>query len=227
MEKEITIFKGGSTLPIEIKNELQIISNSPGKYYGEVKQEGINDNRPINSPILSQIKRELGFTTAMIVVSCAIDELREWFNVKNNITPSQVAMTAEMILDNPHFYDFTIGNIKACFRQKMMNTKLYDRLDGNIIIQWLREFKSEMADRCELVSEGRDRKNNSQESDAISHEVYLKMLKHRADNGDQEAIKIIKEYRKRGKVLSQEEQHQKELEFFKYKQEYLKGKKVY
>lgn len=169
----------------------------------------------------------MGFTTAMIVVSCAIDELREWFNVKNNITPSQVAMTAEMILDNPHFYDFTIGNLKACFRQKMMNTKLYDRLDGNIIIQWLREFKSEMADRCELVSEGRDRKNYSQESDAISHEVYLKMLKHRADNGDQEAIKIIKEYSKRGKVLSQEEQHQKELEFFRYKQEYLKGKKVY
>ena len=163
----------------------------------------------------------------MIVVSCAIDELREWFNVKNNITPNQVAMTSEMILDNPHFYDLTIGNLKACFRQKMKNTKLYDRLDGNIIIQWLREFKSEMADRCEMINEGRDRKNDSQESDAISHEVYLKMLKHRADNGDQEAIKILKMYDKRGKVLSQEEQHQKELEFFKYKQEYLKGKKVY
>ena len=71
-----------------------------------------------------------------------------------------------------------------------------------------------MADRCELISEGRDRKKDSQESDAISHTVYLNMLKHRADNGDQEAIKIIKEYSKRGKVLSHEEQHHKELEFF-------------
>ena len=164
MANEIAIRQTESTLPAQLRNELQIIKNSPGPYYVGLKPEKTSDPRPNNAPILSQIQKENGFANALAVLTFAIHEVKEWFNVKNNLTPDQEAMTAELILDCDSFYDLTLGNIKACFRQKMMTEKLYDRLDGNIIIGWLRQFKSDMAEQCENVNIGLERQRQREEN---------------------------------------------------------------
>lgn len=53
------------------------------------------------------------------------------------------------------------------------------------------------------------------------------MLEARASDGDEESKRILADYKRRSKVLAQEERHKKELVFFKYKQEYLKSKGYY
>lgn len=194
-----------------------------------MKPERIADPRPDSAPTLSQICRENGFANALATLVIAIHELKEWFNVKCNLNPDQEALTAELILDNEFFYDLTLGNIKACFRRKMMTEKLYDRLDGNIIIGWLREFKSEIADHCENVREGEHRQTIREEQSgdvgAITHATYIAMLEARANDGDEEAAGIMAEYRRRSAEPTEEERKTKELEFFRYKQEYLKRKR--
>lgn len=174
--------------------------------------------------MLSHYKRSLDRDKQLMYLSMMIMEVNDFFNVKGNMNTKQIKLTAELILDNPNFYDITLGNIKACFRQRMMSEKIYDRLDGNLIIGWLREFKSEMADHCETVNEGNDRIRQREEQSggvgAISHATYMAMLETRVNDGDEEAADILNEYRKRSRVLSKEDQHRKDIEFLKYKANY-------
>jgi hypothetical protein len=160
-----------------------------------------------------------------------IIEVNDFFNVRGNMSQKQIRLTAELILDNPNFYDLTLGNIKSCFRQRMMSEKLYDRLDGNIIIQWLREFKSEMADHCETVNEGNDRirqrEETSGDAGSITHSTYMAMLEARANDGDEEAQRMLEDYRRRTQSITPEQRREKEMDFRKYKLEYLKQKGLY
>lgn len=193
--------------------------------------ENIKDARPKNALMLSHIKRSLSRNDQTMILSTMISEVNDFFNVRGNMSTKQIKLTAELILDNPAFYDLTLGNIKACFRQRMMKEKLYDRLDGNIIICWLREFKSDMSDHCETVREGFDRVVQREEiagdAGAVSHKAYIAMLENRAGSGDREAAKILSEYKKRSRIGSPDEQHDKELGFFRYRQQYLKEKGYY
>lgn len=231
MTNEITIRQTASTLPAPLRNELQIIRTSPKQYYDVLKPERVSDLRPDNAPILSQIKRENGFGNAITVLTLAIHEVKEWFNVKCNLNPDQEAMTAEMILDDDNLYDLTLANIKACFRQHIKSAKLYDRLDGNIIINWLREFKSEMANHCETVREGAERENlrvqdKSQSINTVSLEAYISMLEARVANGDDEAKKTLERYRKIGTIPTENGKRRKDAEFARFKIAYLKSKGI-
>lgn len=221
MSNEITRTNPAPKLPAEVSTEIRLLLTSPAKYLENLPIEHIDAERPPNAIMLSHYKRSLDRSQQLMYLSMMITEVNDFFNVRGNMNAKQIKLTAELILDNPGFYDLTLGNIKACFRHKMATARLYDRLDGNIIIDWLREFKSEMA---ESVYEHRlgERESADIASDAISHKVYLAMLEARADSGDKKAQEIIRDYRRRAKLPSPEQQRAKDLEFFKFKQEYLK-----
>ena len=228
MSTELTKRQTAPTLPAPMRNELRIIRDSPKQYLEELRPEKADDPRPASVPTLSQIRRVNGFANVIAVLTLAIHEVKEWFNVKNNITHDQEALTAELILDDENLYDLTLGNIKACFRQRMKSEKLYDRLDGNIIISWLRQFKSDMAEHCETVNEGKDRIRQREESagdaGAITHATYMAMLEARANDGDKEAKAILDDYRRRARIKSNEQTREDEIRFQRYKLQYLKKK---
>lgn len=163
-----------------------------------------------------------------MLISEMIREVNDFFNVKGNMNAKQIRLTAELILDNDSFYDLTLGNIKACFRERMMSEKLYDRLDGNIIIGWLRRFKSDMAEQCENISIGRERQRareeNSNDAGAITHATYMAMLETRANDGDEEAKRTLDDIRKRTRCKSPEQLRKEEMEYMRYKAQYLKKK---
>ena len=178
--------------------------------------------------MLCYLRRSLDRNQQIMYIGLMLIELNDFFNVRGNMNDKQIQLTAELILDNPNFHDLTLGNIKACFREKMMSARLYDRLDGNIIIGWLRQFKSDMADHCETVNEGRDRERLREESKgdtgAITHATYMAMLESRANDGDPEAQRILAECR-RHSAPPDAAGRRKELDFFRYKQQYLKERK--
>ena len=211
-------------LPAEVSRELLRLKGSPERYYAVITAERPEDERQPTALTVSAINRGLGRDGAMLALAIAIKEVRDFFNVKGNMTESQIALTAELILDNPAFYDLSLGNIKACFRRQMREAKLYDRLDGNIIIGWLKEFKSEMADCCYESNLEKEKKET--EAEGVTFELYVKLLAERAGNGDLKAKKILVDIQQRNKTLSSEEKHDKDLEFFKYRAEYLKSKGI-
>lgn len=215
-----------NNLPAEVNTEIQLLSTSPVKYLEMLPVEKINSERPPTAIMLSQMKRGLDKNRQIMYISMLIKEVNDFFNVKGNMSAPQIKLTAELILDNPGFYDLTLGNIKACFRNKMMTAKLYDRLDGQIIIQWLREFKSEMAetvcDRSMGVQETENREIGK------TYDEYINSLKERAEKGDAKAIESLKlqqEWMQKIKrTPTLEERRKKEIEFMKYKLQYLKSK---
>ena len=223
MSNEITLSHNAPNLPAEVSTEIRLLTTLPAKYLEDLPIENMDAERPANAIQLSHYKQSLNRSQQLMYLSMMIAEINDFFNVRGNMNAKQIKLTAELILDNPGFYDLTLGNIKACFRHKMATARLYDRLDGNIIIDWLREFKSEMAESVYDRRMG-EREPVDKSSDAISYKVYMAMLEARANDGDKEAQEIIQDYRKRAKILSPEQQREKELEFFKYKQEYVRQK---
>lgn len=193
--------------------------------------EKAEDARPKNALMLSHIKRSLDRKDQIMILSMMISEVNDFFNVRGNMSTKQIKLTAELVIDNPGFYDLTLGNIKACFRHKMMTEKLYDRLDGNIIIGWLREFKSDMADHCETVNEGQDRLRQREESSgtagAITHAAYMAMLEARANDGDTDAQKTLDAYRRRERVPTPEQIRRKQFEETLHKELYRKNREKY
>lgn len=206
---------------------MQLLKESPERYYEAVKTERPEDAREEGAITLSTLNNTMSRQEALLALSIAILELKEWFNVKGNMTDRQVKMTAELILDYPAFFDLSIGNIKSCFREKMMTEKLYDRLDGNIIIGWLRKFKSDMADACY---------NQRREQDRITvlkEEGEWKGLDGKIDdNGvlnDEAAprrkLDLLSNLPNKKRIRTKEEEEEWKRKFNNYKAEYLLKKK--
>lgn len=219
------LIRGNVHIPATVSAEVLQLTTSPAKYLENLPIEKMDADRPPNAITLFLYKRTLDRKQQLMYISMMIAEVNEFFNVKRGMTAKQIKITAELILDNDGFYDLTLGNIKACFMNKMATAKLYERLDGQIIIQWLREFKSEMADNWAMTMERREReRDNCESSDAIAHNVYLSLLETRAKSGDKQAAQILSDYKRRSNIPTPEEIRRKELEFFRFKTQYEKSK---
>lgn len=185
---------------------------SPERYFSVVKAENPEDDREEGAITVYHLNKGMERAEALLAISVAILEVKEWFNVKGNLTDKQVRMLAEMILDYPPFYDLSLGNIKACFHERMMNEKLYDRLDGNIIIGWLKKFKSDMADACyeqRLREEQGMDKGESVESPEL----------------EARALDLLKNLPKVNRYRTREEQEEWRRGFLRYKAERMIKKK--
>ena len=214
MSNEIT--KGNPlNLPERTQDELLKISKSPKQYYAELTPVKATDPLTDSTPTLSQIHRRLGTPLAMMAVSESLMELKAWFNVKMNLNPDQIAMIAEMILEV--HWDLSLNDIKAVFREKMCNAKLYGKLDGSDIMGWLDEHKQRCitAKQGALESEGKD---YMQSPEAVSYEEWSKHI-------PEDENYIAKGFRS-VPVVTPEQQRQKDLDFFKWKTEYLKSKGI-
>lgn len=170
------------------------------------------------------LNKDMNRAEALLAISIAILEVKDWFNVKGNMTDKQVKMTAELILDHPNFYDLSIGNIKACFREKMMSEKLYDRLDGNIIIGWLKQFKSDMADACYAQRMEQDRiERLKEEGEWKGIDINESTLINR-DCEPRRPLDLLSGLPFKAKVKTKEEQEEWRKRFLKYKAERMINK---
>lgn len=217
MKNEIAI--RNASLPAVTRQELAALMESPQQYYSALPTAKISDPHTDRTPSLGEIRRSIPEQYAMMIVSIALMEVRDWFNTSGNLTDSQIAMLAEMILDR--FYDYSLNEIKAVFRLKMCEGKVY-RIDGNIIMGWLSEYDLERDNYSEDIA--RNGKERDDGKDAITHAAYLAMLESRANRGDEDARRTLAEYRRRAKVPDMDAGRRKEMEYRKFKYEYLKEK---
>lgn len=207
MKDEIISFQNLPSIKREVLMELKV---SPERFYNALPTVKPDTPYSPSRPALSEIKKHLGKEYVMLAVSVGIMELREWFNVKNTISDSQIALTAELIAER--FYDYSLNEIKSVFRKKMMDAKLYDRLDGNIIISWLTEYDLSRDNDSEQTAMDEGKKPTH----GITHDEYMEMLKSKASKGDKEAIETINDYIRRSKILSKDELEQQEINFHNF-----------
>ena len=107
---------------------------------------------------------------------------------------AQIALTTDLIIEE--FWYLTVEEIKHCLRKAMKTAKIYDRLDGNLILSWIREYDYERDEIMEQLNiEEKNRHENAPPTpseDGISYEEYVAGVKTRVESGDEEAKDLLK-----------------------------------
>lgn len=168
------------------------------------------------TPTIAKIKNQASETDARALLYIAVCEVCDFFNVGKNMNDLQIALTVDLIIER--FWHLRLEEIKFCFRRAMTRERLFDRLDGNIIIGWITEYDAERTEEAMRISEQKETQelNESRDRpDAIGFEAYLANLKERAKT-DPDAAALLKEIDAQpqiGVALSREERAQKDHDF--------------
>lgn len=139
------------------------------------------------TPTLAEIKNKVSLNDIRALLTIAVCEVCDFFNVGKNMNDMQVALTVDLIVER--FWYFKLEEVKYCFRRAMMREKLFDRLDGNIIIGWLETYDAERTEEAVRLSEQEDARRLRTEPDdnAVTLGEYLAKLEQRADTDEEAA----------------------------------------
>lgn len=167
------------------------------------------------TPNIAKIKNETSLTEIRALLSIAICEVCDFFNVGKNMNDRQVAMTADLIIER--FWYLKLEEIKYCFHKAMREGRLYDRLDGNIIISWLEDYDEQRTEAAMNISHNEEitAKNkvtdNPQGKDLDS---YIKELRQRAESDDK-AKELLANYEQIKSILPLSKRDEKSREDFR------------
>lgn len=195
------------------------------KLWRGLKTSSVSTMVAAQTPTLARIKNEASETDARALLYIAICEVCDFFNVGKNMNDTQIAVTVDLILES--FWHLRLEEIKFCFRRAMKREKLFDRLDGNIIIGWLRDYDAERTEEAMRISDQEARQQINEikiAPSAIDFGEYLTLLGERAktDKKAAEQLADIKAMRaQKAGLLSAEEKAKKDHDFkmwrtFKY-----------
>lgn len=181
------------------------------------------------TPTIANIKNRVSLDDVRALLSIAICEVCDFFNVGKNMNDSQIALTVDLIIER--FWYFKLEEVKYCFRRAMMRDKLFDRLDGNIIIGWLREYDNERTEEAMRISEREEAEAynaHADSLDAIDYNQYLIRLEERAKK-DESAARLLASIKhptgQRLTMISREEREKRDHDFEIWRVfEYLPGK---
>lgn len=172
------------------------------------------------SPTIAKIKNSISLNDIRALLSIAICEVCDFFNISKNMNNAQIAITVDLIIEN--FWYLKLEEVKYCFHRAMMRERIYDRLDGNIIIGWLRDYDAERTEEAMRMSDQRASQELNEpknEPGAVSFKEYMAILKEQAQT-DKEAAKRLEDITEisSDKTPTQEKVKQKNHDFETWKQ---------
>lgn len=160
------------------------------KYLPPTPPRTLDDVFRSGMPALSRIRRLRGEATARAVLVLIVNDMLDFFNAGNDMNDRQVATTVDLILEEyPYMQP---DDITLCFRRAMKGRygKLYNRIDGQIIMGWLREYNRERCTAADYQSYNQHKARLSEQArptEGIFYAEYRASLQRRAREGDPEA----------------------------------------
>ena len=99
--------------------------------------------------------KKIGVPKVKAFLSLILNDLANFFNIGKNMNAYQIEQTIQIIWEE--YYDFAFADFRRCFNKakKGFYGKIYDRLDGNIILEWLREYSQERESAFENYNQNR------------------------------------------------------------------------
>ena len=175
----------------QTENRLVALKTSPKQYFADLHPKRIEDVFSSNEPSIISIKSIHGETVARATVSYLLSEALEFFNVKETMSDVQVAITVDLILEEYPYMQ--TDDLKLCFKNamKLKYGQIYNRIDGQIIMSWLKSYDVERAEKADIESYNKHKEIISKEENGLYYDEYLAELEIRAAQGDEEAIKAL------------------------------------
>jgi hypothetical protein len=131
------------------------------------------------SPALSEIKKHKGEQVALGVVVALMDECQQYFNLQQPMTPQQLMLTAELIMEE--YYYLRVEEFRLCFRMAMKGEygPVYNRIDGQIFFEWIRKYFSKRDAVTDRMV--KDQQSNNNIYEMFQHPQVLEAIQQTAD----------------------------------------------
>lgn len=146
------------------------------KYYDSIKCATPIEAIMSNTPALAYIRLKEGEVLVKAILVKLLNNLVKFFNVGKSMTDAQVAETVELILTS--YYYFKIADFKVCFDgiksgKYLDGGKLFDRLDGQIILGALATYSEERLTLAEDLKLAEHKKEQERIAFERSETKYL------------------------------------------------------
>lgn len=161
----------------------------PGEF-SRLSVSSIRDCFSLPTPALATVKKYKGEFKTLALVCKFLEEVYSFFNVTNTLSDIQLQMTATLILEE--YYFLTIADIRLCFFNAYKNKygKLYNRLDGSIILDWLKQYTEERALEAQRLSEKRSSEDKSSTFSPEAAKMFRKLFDSVKDKGPAKVERI-------------------------------------
>lgn len=112
-------------------------------YYKALHPKTVNDVFQSPSCSIAVMNKNFGEMKLRAFMVNIIIDLVMFFNVGKTMKDTQAAQTADLIIEE--FYFFKPDDFKLCFNRakKGLYGKVYDRIDGAVILEWLGRYEQE------------------------------------------------------------------------------------
>ena len=174
---------------------LQEQTNKQELYYQNLQVRTIQEALNPNSKQLSKIKLDNGENAAKLILIEAITDVVMFFNVGKTMNEQQLIQTVDLILQN--YWYLRISEFKYLFNKAKIGAygKLYDRIDGSIIFEWIDKYLEE---RKEALIQNQIQKQQEAKKDlSILEALHDKGIKFEPKNVEEKPV--IKEVEKTDK----------------------------
>lgn len=143
-----TLDKTTGILPAELmpkttEQALSVLENWPMLYYKALHPKTVNDVFQSPSCSIAVMNKNFGETKLRAFMAKIIIDVVMFFNVGKIMNDNQAAQTADLIIEE--YYFLKPDDFKLCFNRakKGLYGKVYDRIDGAVILEWLGRYEKE------------------------------------------------------------------------------------
>lgn len=203
----------------------------PTQFYAELRPTSPPAMIKADTPTLWEIRSHSGHAVTVAILVTALIHLSRLVNLPegSNLNNDQIGEIANDVIEDYGY--LKPEEVKYVLKQAVRQNKIYGRLDYSVVISWFKDYDAMRTEHCIDISnqeETQAANRIAEDSEAASFEDYLLRLRFRAANGDETAKNLLADIENpsepKMKLLTAEEKHQKELDFFKWKIEYNKRK---
>jgi hypothetical protein len=112
------------------------------------------------SPTLAEIRKDKSQQATVNIMVAMMDACQQYFNLQQPMNAQQLALTAELILED--YYYLRVDELQVCFRMAMKGEfgPLYNRIDGQVFFEWIKKFMSKRQAISERINIDKQSNNN-------------------------------------------------------------------
>jgi len=150
------------------------------KYYETLNPNSLVEIFEVSSPALAEIANviENGEHLVKALLTKSIEDLNTYFNVSSQMTTGQRVELINLIYQKYSY--FKLADFKLCFvnAKTGMYGKIYNRIDGQIIFEWLGLYAVERMEFCENNNRRKHEEEKRQDinKDGINLEGQRKVI---------------------------------------------------
>lgn len=210
----------------EEERQLAALRKSPEQYFAVLRPKTFHDVFTGHEPSVAAVVARYGVTFTRAMAGYLVAECSEFFNVTKPMTEMQIAVTTELIIEEYPY--FTVADLKLCFKNAMKGRygEIYNRIDGSVIMGWLRRYNVERCTEADRISYGEHKgARESEASSGMLYDEYRKVITEMAEAGDEEAAEALRRSDEVMEFMRRKsfEKKRKELEEF-YRNEEVRDK---